>query len=79
MAVVEFDIFISVMMTIGFELCRYIIKRYTYPEFFDKLEKNPPEFLKTLGECIILITICLFVFLLVITVLKSGGVIYDKY
>lgn len=79
MAVVEFDIFISIMMVIGFEICRYIVKKYTYPEFFEKLEKYPPEFLEILGECIILIIICLFIFFVVITILKDGGIIYDKY
>lgn len=79
MAVVEFDIFISIMMVIGFEICRYIVKKYTYPEFFEKLEKDPPEFLEILGECIILIIICLFIFFVVITILKDGGIIYDKY
>lgn len=79
MAIIDFDIFISVVMAIGFELCRYIIKRYTYPEFFENLEKNPPEFLKVLGECIILILACLFIFFVVIMILKCGGLIYDKY
>lgn len=76
---VEFDIFIAVMMSIVFELGRYIIKRYTYPEFFDKLEKDPPEILKILGQIIIIVVSGLFIFFVVITILKTGGIIYDKY
>ena len=79
MAVVEFDIFISIMMVIGFEICRYIVKKYTYQEFFEKLEKDPPEFLEIVGECIILIIIGLFIFYAIIMILKDGGIIYDKY
>lgn len=79
MAVVEFDIFISIMMVIGFEICRYIVKKYTYTEFFEKLEKDPPEFLEIVGECIILIIIGLFIFYAIIMILKDGGIIYDKY